>query len=72
MGLQVGDRGASEGRPVIGRIGIESLDNIIPRASGQTSTRGAESRESGRGGQQGFVDLGVAESYWRGPASCEG
>ena len=55
----------------MGRIGIASLDNIIPRESGQTSTRGAESRESGRGGEQGFVDLGVAESYWRGPASLD-
>ena len=33
------DRGESEGRSVMGRIGIESQDNIILCESKQTSTR---------------------------------
>jgi hypothetical protein len=37
MGLRVWDDGGSECRSVMGRIGIESIDNIIPRESGQTS-----------------------------------
>jgi hypothetical protein len=36
-GLRVQDEGASESRPVTGRIGIEPRGDIIPRASGQTS-----------------------------------
>jgi hypothetical protein len=31
MGRQVKEEGASEGRPVIGRIGMEPLGDIIPR-----------------------------------------
>ena len=31
MGLQVKEEGASEGRSVMGRIGIEPAGNIIPR-----------------------------------------
>jgi hypothetical protein len=31
MGLRVEEEGASEGRPVTGRIGVEPLGNIIPR-----------------------------------------
>ena len=37
MWQRVKDEGASEGRPVMGRLGIEPVGNIIPRASGQTS-----------------------------------
>ena len=39
MGLRVAGEGGSEGRPVIGRIGVEPLGDIIPRESGQTSFR---------------------------------
>jgi hypothetical protein len=39
MGQRVKERGKSESLPVIGRIGIESKENIIPRESGQTSAR---------------------------------
>jgi len=33
------DEGESEGRPVIGRIGVAEPSNITPRESGQTSLR---------------------------------
>jgi len=39
MGLWVEECGKSEGLPVMGRIGIESQDHIIPRESEQTSAR---------------------------------
>jgi hypothetical protein len=38
MEVRVEECGESEGRPVMGWIGVESKDNIIPRESGQTST----------------------------------
>ena len=41
MGLWVEESGKSEGLPVMGRIGIESQDHIIPRESEQTSARSA-------------------------------
>src|SRR5437879_5548151 len=37
MGRRVEDEGESERRPVIGRIGVESLDKITLRESGLTS-----------------------------------
>src|SRR5688572_9540394 len=37
MGLRVKEDGKSEGRSVIELIGVESLGNITPRESGQTS-----------------------------------
>jgi hypothetical protein len=40
MGLRVKDGGESEGRSVMGRIGVAFIhtNNITPRESGQTST----------------------------------
>ena len=35
MGLRAKENGKSEGRPVMGRIGVTSQDNIIPRESEQ-------------------------------------
>jgi hypothetical protein len=35
MGLRAKENGKSEGRPVMGRIGVMSQDNIIPRESEQ-------------------------------------
>ena len=37
MGLRAKENGKSESRPVMGRIGIESSDHIIPSESKQTS-----------------------------------
>jgi len=36
--VRVEESGESECRSVMGRIGVESKDNITPRESGQTST----------------------------------
>ena len=48
MGLRVRDRGGSEGRPVMGRIGVEPQGDITPRESGQTSARSLVTREFGK------------------------
>jgi hypothetical protein len=46
MGRRVEDEGASEGRPVIGRIGVEPSGEITPRESGLTSLRCLRTRPS--------------------------
>jgi hypothetical protein len=43
--VRVKESGESEGRPVIGRIGVEPPGEIIPRESGQTSTGSFFTRE---------------------------
>ena len=48
MGLRVKDDGKSEGRPVMGRIGVEPRGDITPRESGQTSIRSFITRELGK------------------------
>lgn len=48
IGLRVWDRGASEGRPVTGRIGVEHVSEITPRESGLTSAGFLITRESGK------------------------
>ena len=45
MGLRVKEDGESEGRPVMGRIGVAPSGNITPRESGQTSIRSFLTRE---------------------------
>ena len=48
MGLRAKENGKSEGRPVMGRIGITSQGNIIPRESEQTSVWSRLSRKLGK------------------------
>ena len=48
MGLRAKENGKSEGRPVMGRIGVTSQDNIIPRESEQTSVWSHLSRKLGK------------------------
>lgn len=52
-GLRVWEGGGSECLPVMGRIGIASLDNIIPRESEQTSTWSLITREFGELSREG-------------------
>ena len=47
MGLRVEEDGASEGRPAMGRIGVEPRGDITPRASGQTSVWSLGTKENG-------------------------
>ena len=47
MGMRVKDVGESEGRPVMGRIGIEGRPDIIPPEREQTSDRSLVAREFG-------------------------
>jgi hypothetical protein len=44
MGQRAEDDGKSESRPVMGRIGAESFDNITPRESEQTSIRSSDTK----------------------------
>ena len=46
--MRVWEKGASECRPVIGRIGAEPQGDIAPRESGQTSLWSLFTRESGK------------------------
>lgn len=46
--MRVWEKGASECRPVIGRIGAEPRGDIAPRESGQTSLWSLFTRESGK------------------------
>ena len=48
MGLRAKENGKSEGRPVMGRIGVMSQDNIIPRESEQTSVWSFLTRKLGK------------------------
>jgi hypothetical protein len=48
MGRRVEDEGKSERRPITGRIGVESSDEITPRESGLTSLRSFVTREPGK------------------------
>jgi hypothetical protein len=48
MGLRVREDGESEGRPVVGRIGVEPRDNITLRESGPTSIWSFITRELGK------------------------
>ena len=48
MGRRVEEEGGSEGRPVMGRIGVEPAGNITPRESGQTSVWSFLTRELGK------------------------
>jgi hypothetical protein len=45
-GRRVEEEGGSEGRPVMGRIGVEPLGEITPRESGLTSLRCLRTRPS--------------------------
>ena len=47
MELRVREDGESEGRPVMGRIGVEPKGDMIPRESEQTSIRSFITRELG-------------------------
>ena len=74
MGLQVKDDGKSEGRPVMGRIGIEPKSNITPRESGQTSIRSFITREIGKPieeERQMTVNIPVSSGKVAGAASHE-
>ena len=48
MGLRVREGGGSQGRPVMGRIGVEPQGNITPRESEQTSAWCPVTREHGK------------------------
>ena len=52
MGQRVQEEGASEGRAVMARIGVEPHGNITPRASGQTSLWSFGTREQGKPTQE--------------------
>ena len=52
MGRRVEEEGGSEGRPVIGRIGVEPSGNITPRESGLTSLWSFVTREPGQPTQE--------------------
>lgn len=62
MGLRVKDGGGSEGRPVMGQIGVAPTHtgNITPRESGQTSTRSLVTRNLMGTQIQEFVERGAA------------
>ncbi|HVK54033.1 MAG TPA: group II intron reverse transcriptase/maturase [Burkholderiales bacterium] len=53
MSMRVRDGGQSEGRPVMGRIGVEPKSDIILRESGQTSVGSFLKREFGEPLQEG-------------------
>jgi RNA-directed DNA polymerase len=66
MGLRAKENGKSEGRPVMGRIGVTSQDNIIPRESEQTSVWSRLSRKLGKRIQEARqMTASHAEVNWR-------
>jgi hypothetical protein len=58
MRLRVEEDGKSEGRPVMGRIGVEPQGNITPRESGQTSIGSLITRKVGQLPSSGKADDG--------------
>ena len=57
------DEGASERRPVTGRIGVEPSDDITPRASGLTSLGSSVTRELDQPAE-GKADVGGGNACW--------
>src|SRR5262249_6491200 len=65
------DRGASQGRPVIGRIGGEPpTGDIPPRASGLTSPWSSLTRESGQPTLRGDADMSQAATLAGAAPGC--
>jgi hypothetical protein len=54
--VRVKESGKSEGRPVIGRTGVEPQGDIIPRESGQTSTGSFFTKEFVQPSKEGKQD----------------